>query len=1487
MSDTTLLENSMFSDATKRAALVADAPLCTSLFFINYLGFLGLYALNDSRGFMKNYEQTEKKLKINEIADDNHDVSLVIKLCVEAGVVNDGQVAQVTKLLALIKQRSIRAKDLDSVRVRELIEKTMMHNKPMSAHVKGVVVAFMTGAIDLKEYARQIYDVAKTNMFRDYTLEFRTLVVKGQYTDYFTVMKRGGTVAAPATQAGGVRAAAKPAALGPQVDKTALAVAQFEKLWRDNRGVLPQFFTQWFATSVSAVPVKDRSKFFQEVVDKVSNAVFEDFPMVVPSNLMGDSGEVAYVVAKRQAEVSLAKNDWNSTRGISEALYTTANFATLSTLKAEIAKAAVEGIKKHATPVDDKQWASWINVVHIAVSAGAAWSELEKIQADVDPKGTNHKVHLLSLPIRLGSNVKLVDPGDYGAKAMAWIRKWGPFAGNGNRLVSLRVSTAMTSTVWKAMSADDQAVWMSQNFNRAGADKADTWMNRDNYGNNHSYMKITPAARAAVIANLGDAWKDRSLVAAFASKNNRHRWLSIGAIAVADIMLKEKRAVNEAHPEYRSAIANAMFSTSRWGSPADSKTWPSPEIVALIESFDVKDAAEVQKLIEIGNSLSKTGFLHLLHPGGDKALGLSWVSKIAFASSSRVAGIDVSSTYVQIDNDALTAEAADWVRKYGKMFSRPVTVRDPAITDPEVAAEYCVIAACTDDLRGNPVEFDEPSIREIYKWSADKWTQVAARVVASGKHDTIFQYAKTRSYNYSGSIRGFDTDFTDFEHFIEGIRIFVMSNYDEELTNFSDVWADITYMTVPVREGVLKWAADKMKSYSSQYYYGQRFQFKSDDTVVALINSAIDQNLINEKTSIFVTTLLTDLAKKGMVNKDRVASVAAKLVAAGDTFKPILAGVLNEEMMSSPELFPAVRWAVSLTPDEVTAALKATQAGGSYGAYRLMAFDPAKAPGLSDEWRSTYYLGKGYNDKNIPVAAWADSMSDDDLAPNFTTITQYDFLTMVRTNINSPRMKEVLKAALLKALDAPVVPWSNDVSGGKTSRALEAMKMLGIDNVNVKKKYVQGSLDAMFAAKGSTPSDFATFVEEVDTALLTTAHITALVKKFASTDSKGAIAALAALAYDDDKKTVNADFIAAVRAAGNERAVISRLSKTLEVGSALDIINADPNGVPIQVDKARIDKFLKFNNVDMSKVVKVNVTRLEDFGTAKAQVSAVVPPLAMTEVKGDDVRKERIKLLHKSNKYNHSPALGLEVKRTFAVSIPGQKDRFDAWCKANPTTKIVTLFHGTGTINAAFILRFGFKIIASTDPSVTGRMLGDGIYFADNINKTMLYMSNAGYIRQDGQEGYVLKCLVALGQRPRNHREGNAERSGLVSNEWAVFSTDQILIQEAYYGVSRERKAITAMLNEAVRMPAYNVSTFMFMDGMVPVDKTMLVDFEGLQNLSKHVSIETSAKGPIVTIRHDTTVRPVHQCYRWGEEMQSAEHAKSLALFLKLLKNTY
>ena len=70
-------------------------------------------------------------------------------------------------------------------------------------------------------------------------------------------------------------------------------------------------------------------------------------------------------------------------------------------------------------------------------------------------------------------------------------------------------------------------------------------------------------------------------------------------------------------------------------------------------------------------------------------------------------------------------------------------------------------------------------------------------------------------------------------------------------------------------------------------------------------------------------------------------------------------------------------------------------------------------------------------------------------------------------------------------------------------------------------------------------------------------------------------------------------------------------------------------------------------------------------------------------------------------------------------------------------------------------------------------------------------------------------------------------------------------------------------------------------------DRVFEIQKKVLPKLGAHVTIETSAKGPIVNIRHDRTVRPVDRCYRYGEELYAMSRAAELKQFLALLQNRY
>ncbi len=83
-------------------------------------------------------------------------------------------------------------------------------------------------------------------------------------------------------------------------------------------------------------------------------------------------------------------------------------------------------------------------------------------------------------------------------------------------------------------------------------------------------------------------------------------------------------------------------------------------------------------------------------------------------------------------------------------------------------------------------------------------------------------------------------------------------------------------------------------------------------------------------------------------------------------------------------------------------------------------------------------------------------------------------------------------------------------------------------------------------------------------------------------------------------------------------------------------------------------------------------------------------------------------------------------------------------------------------------------------------------------------------------------------------------------------------------------------------------STFMFMDGNIPINvEGQLVDWKAFPDFGPHVTIEPSGRGPLVRIKHDSSVEEVHEVYKWGLEMKGIGTSPQIVHFINLLKNTY
>lgn len=103
------------------------------------------------------------------------------------------------------------------------------------------------------------------------------------------------------------------------------------------------------------------------------------------------------------------------------------------------------------------------------------------------------------------------------------------------------------------------------------------------------------------------------------------------------------------------------------------------------------------------------------------------------------------------------------------------------------------------------------------------------------------------------------------------------------------------------------------------------------------------------------------------------------------------------------------------------------------------------------------------------------------------------------------------------------------------------------------------------------------------------------------------------------------------------------------------------------------------------------------------------------------------------------------VLESYEVNKPGNKERVEAFRQSVGGEYARNFYHSCGTLAASFILRYGFKNVA--DPKlVVGKMLGDGLYVAKHVDKTIQYATNRNKYTNVGDVGYMIVFDVVFGK---------------------------------------------------------------------------------------------------------------------------------------------
>lgn len=106
-----------------------------------------------------------------------------------------------------------------------------------------------------------------------------------------------------------------------------------------------------------------------------------------------------------------------------------------------------------------------------------------------------------------------------------------------------------------------------------------------------------------------------------------------------------------------------------------------------------------------------------------------------------------------------------------------------------------------------------------------------------------------------------------------------------------------------------------------------------------------------------------------------------------------------------------------------------------------------------------------------------------------------------------------------------------------------------------------------------------------------------------------------------------------------------------------------------------------------------------------------------------------------------SPQLHSKVKEVYRVIPKEQQKRFDAYLKKNGIKKVMQLWHGSRNENWLSIVENSLKL--RPDAVITGKMFGDGIYFAPSSMKSWNYTSFHGTTWAHGNSDKAFMALYA------------------------------------------------------------------------------------------------------------------------------------------------
>jgi len=351
------------------------------------------------------------------------------------------------------------------------------------------------------------------------------------------------------------------------------------------------------------------------------------------------------------------------------------------------------------------------------------------------------------------------------------------------------------------------------------------------------------------------------------------------------------------------------------------------------------------------------------------------------------------------------------------------------------------------------------------------------------------------------------------------------------------------------------------------------------------------------------------------------------------------------------------------------------------------------------------------------------------------------------------------------------------------------------------------------------------------------------------------------------------------------------------VESAMKSITSDSNPIKpmIKLDRDKICSVLAINRIKLpenTKVEYIKGMKLTDMlkkGGVQPE-NNIITDLQLTPKTKTKTELEELSIEYdkKFNNKNESGQYSYMFMDEYDVRIQLQADGIKKFIENNPDTEIMDIaFHGTGTLAASMILRYGFNVITEqmaeeSGVKFAGRSLGDGIYFSDAIDKAGSYAYDND-ATTDGLGGYIFIMKAALGHKGKQYQTYKG-----YNNEWCVFfPNEQLMIYKAYrikavnpgtfsrivakHKLKENYTGFTTFanfINEAELIQSDNIQQngdamgtikLIFMDGTLPLNNDVTIDSTSFRVDDDKASIVKTMRGTELTINANNNVNISHK----------------------------